>query len=77
MNQFSTQLLMRYLYNETEPTENEAIKQALEVNTNLKAEFESYLEIKELLNQGFIEAPQHIVNEVLKHSYKTSLESAC
>ena len=76
MKQSSTQLLMRYLYNETEPTENQAIKAALNVNSKLRTEFESYVEVKMLLDELKIVAPQSLVDEVLKFSKDISLESA-
>ena len=76
MNYTSAQILMRYLYNETEPTENRAIEVAFSVNLKLKEEFDRYLEVKMLLDELKIEAPQHLVDEVLKLSKNISLESA-
>jgi hypothetical protein len=71
-----TQLLMRYLYYETEPTENQAIEAALNINSKLRAEFESYVEVKILLDELKIVAPQSLVDEVLKFNKDISLESA-
>jgi len=65
MKQSSTQLLMRHLYNETEPTEKEAIHRAFLKNVKLKEIFERYVETQQLLDYAKLNAPQHLVEEVL------------
>jgi len=76
MKQSSTQLLMRHLYNETEPTEKQAINEAFQKNFTLKEIFESYVETKQLLDYARLNAPQYVVNGVLQFSKETLLETA-
>ena len=67
--------VIRYLYNETTPQENDRIVEALLFDTELLEFYLESAEIKQSLDQVVISPPQQIVDNIMAYSKKYALEA--
>ena len=65
---FTHEDLLRFIYKETSPDEATAVKRAILANTELAAEYQGMLTVKENLDTQFLEPSQTSINIILQHA---------
>jgi hypothetical protein len=73
MNQIYTEeILLRYIYNETTPTENSQIESHLRSNETFKKSYDEMLQSIDSLKEAEIEPSRHSVNAILDYAKQHS-----
>ena len=73
MNQIYTEeILLRYIYNETTPTENSQIESHLKTNENFKKSYDEMLQSIDSLKEAEITPSKHSVNAILDYAKQHS-----
>ncbi len=76
MNSTSTHYLIRHLYGETEPTENEAIKDALNINRKLWEEYEALKSLHKMMSSVKVSPSPSLLKKIMRYSRESSTEPA-
>ncbi|MDP5122129.1 MAG: hypothetical protein NWQ46_11080 [Spirosomaceae bacterium] len=67
--------VIRYLYNETTPQENDRIVEALLFDVELLEFYLESVETKEGLDQVIMTPPRKVINNILAYSKKYAIEA--
>lgn len=70
MNKITPEELVRYLYNETSPQKAERIKAALQIDNNLRDEFEKLKNTHSKLEEVNLSPRSQTINNILEYAAK-------